>query len=70
MMRPPFSSRLGGAQGETVAARWTVQPEVLAIEERLPRLGDCSDARSNETKQRDDAKEILSSESFTWIPKT
>src|SRR5437867_1192573 len=52
-----FPAGLGGAQGRTVAARWDGPAgEVLAIEERLPRLGRLQRRQEHETKQRDDAK--------------
>src|SRR6185295_17125520 len=50
-----FPAGVGGAPGRS-AARWDGPAgEVLAIEERLPRLGRLQRRHEHETKQRDDA---------------
>src|SRR6185436_20861500 len=50
-----FPAGLGGAQGRS-APRWDgPASEVLAIEERLPRLGRLQRRQGHETKQCDDA---------------
>src|SRR5262245_23249655 len=68
-----FPAGVGGAQGRTAAARSDgPASEVLAIEERLPRLGRLQRRREHETKQRDDAyrNAFHRESSYSGIPRT